>query len=63
MNVAGRTKETESLVKSLWSDITDAQMAYIFGEDYLQIAIGESIKHFRINYHLLPVHIISLDPK
>ncbi|NLB17793.1 MAG: hypothetical protein GX825_03430, partial [Syntrophomonadaceae bacterium] len=47
MEQAGRTKETESLIKSLWSDITDAQMAYIFGEDYLQIAIGESDKAFQ----------------
>ena len=47
MKQAGRTKETESLIKSLWSDITDAQMAYIFGEDYLQIAIGESDKAFQ----------------
>jgi hypothetical protein len=47
MKQAGRTKETESLVKSLWNDITDSQMAYIFGEDYLQELIKESDKAYQ----------------
>jgi hypothetical protein len=42
LRVAGRTPETEKLLRSLWADISEHEMANVFGEDYLKTVINQS---------------------